>query len=196
MEALIAMAISAVIVLGVYSMFSAVIKTKDVTETSNAQNVMLISLRQLFKSDTLQLYTDSVQITSATDSTNGNAEISFTTNNSIKLEKAVPVKVTYYVENGWLMRKEENTDLNYEWILKVLPDVTKFQILSDKGNEFNDNYSKTDTIFQFSLTYKNDENLKFIAGCGTASQTSITGTTTGGTSTDTSATDISGEDDE
>lgn len=175
-EALIAMAISAIVVLGVYSMFSAVIDTKDSTEKNNEQNVMLLSLKKVFKNDMLQLYSSSINI----DNSGDNAQMSFTTNNSIKLEKSVPVKVTYYIENGWLMRKEENSDMQYEWNLKMLPDVSKFKVLTDKGNEFSDTYKKTDAIFQFSMQYKNDENIKFIAGCGYESQTSLTnsGTTT------------------
>ncbi len=65
----------------------------------------------------LQMYDKTLAIQKNPD----NDELSFITNNSIKMEKAFPpVKVRYYVEDTYLIREEKSDDHSYEWSLQLL----------------------------------------------------------------------------
>lgn len=165
LEMLVALAISSVIVMGTYAMFDSVMSTKEAAGVSNENNTLLINLRQLFKQDMLQLYKDTLKI----DNSGENSEIAFTTHNSIKLERAVAVDVRYYVEDGWLIREETSSALDYEWRLRLLPDAKDFLVLSHNGYSFTEDFDKSDTIIQISL-YHAEEQYKFIAGCGLISE--------------------------
>ena len=165
LEMLVALAISAILILGVYSMFDSIMNTKEAAGKSNENNMLLVNLRRLVKQDMLALYKDSLKI----DNSGTNSEITFTTQNSIKLEGAASVDVKYYVEDGWLVREESSKELDYEWKLRLLPDVTDFLTLSHNGYRFTEDFDKTDTIIQISL-YHDKEPYKFIAGCGMVSE--------------------------
>lgn len=165
LEMLVALAISAVIIMGTYAMFDSVMNTKEAAGRSNETNVLLINMRRLVKNDLLQLYKDSLKI----DNSGENSEITFTTHNSIKLERSVPVEVKYFVEDGWLVREETSDSLGYEWRLRLLPDVSDFLTLSHNGYRFTEDFDKSDTIIQISL-YHGKEPYKFIAGCGLISE--------------------------
>lgn len=165
LELIAAIAISAVVILGVYSMFDSVLSTREASARSNETNSLLLRLRQVFKQDMLQLYKDSLKL----DNSGENTEISFITHNSIKLERAVPVTVKYFVEDGWLVREETEDRLGYEWRLRLLPDVSDLLVLSHNGYRFTEDYDKSDTIIQISL-YHGGQAYKFIAGCGLISE--------------------------
>ncbi len=188
-EMLIALVISSFVVMGVYSLFNSVLASKEAAEKSNRANVLLISSRKLFKPDLLQLYQDSLTINNA----GKNAVLKFTSLNTIKLDRAMPVDITYYVDDdGWLIRKEEQTDLGYEWELRLLPEVTDFTVYSHNGYRFTEDYDSTDTIIQVSFKYK-DIPVEFVAGCGFTSKglTNAAQSASGSaSSTDSSSTDI------
>jgi prepilin-type N-terminal cleavage/methylation domain-containing protein len=178
-EMLIALVISSFVVMGVYSLFNSVLASKEAAEKSNRANVLLISSRKLFKPDLLQLYQDSLTINNA----GKNAVLKFTSLNSIKLDRAMPVDITYYVDDdGWLIRKEEQTDIEYEWELRLLPEVTDFTVYSHNGYRFTEDYDSTDTIIQVSFKYK-DIPVEFVAGCGFTSK-GLTNSTTSSSGTD------------
>ncbi|MGE4466031.1 PulJ/GspJ family protein [Sphaerochaeta sp.] len=161
-EMLIALLISAFVVMGVYSLFNSVINSKEAIEKSNRVNTLLMSARRLFKPDLLQLYQNSLSISNA----GKNAVLNFTSLNSIKLDRALPVDITYYVDDdGWLIREEEQIDIGYSWKLRLLPEVTDFTVYSHNGYKFTEDHNSTDTIIQVSFKYK-DIPVEFVAGCG------------------------------
>ena len=161
-EMLIALVISSVVVMGVYSLFNSVVASKEAAEKSSRVNTLLISSRKLFKPDLLQLYQNSLSINNA----GANAVLKFTSLNSIKLNRAMPVDITYYVnDDGWLVRKEQQTDIGYVWELRLLPEVKDFLVLSHNGYRFTEDFDSTDTIVQISFTYK-EIPVEFVAGCG------------------------------
>lgn len=182
-EMLIALVISSFVVMGIYSLFNSVLASKEAAEKSNRSNTLLISARRLFKPDLLQLYQNSLSINNA----GKNGVLKFTSLNSIKLDRAMPVDITYYVnDDGWLVRKEEQTDIGYEWELRLLPEVTDFTVYSHNGYRFTEDYDNTDTIIQVSFKYK-DIPVEFVAGCGftakSLTKSAQSSQDTGGTST-------------
>lgn len=166
LEMLIALAISAIVMGGVYAAFTSLINTKESTEKSNYKNALLLSARQIFKPDALQMHKDSLNIHKTAD----NDELSFTTNNSIKMEKAFPVDVHYYVENGYLIREESSAENSYDWKLYLIKNVTDFRVQSHNGFRFTDDYDKMDTILKISFKVSGYP-VTFIAGCGHVSLT-------------------------
>jgi prepilin-type N-terminal cleavage/methylation domain-containing protein len=160
-EVLIALVLSSMVLAGVYTTFSSLLNTKEATEDSYYKNNLLISARKLVKPDMMQMHKESLSITTR----DGNDALSFITNNSIKLEKAVPVTVSYYVEDDYLIREEKNTSMNYEWKMPLIGNVTEFKIQSHNGNTFTDEYDRMDTIVKVTFKVKEYE-VAFIAGCG------------------------------
>jgi prepilin-type N-terminal cleavage/methylation domain-containing protein len=179
-EMLIALLISSVVVMGVYSLFNSVVASKEAAEKSNRVSTLLMSSRRLFKPDLLSLYQDSLVINNG----GSNAVLKFTSLNSIKLNRAMPVDITYFVDDdGWLIRREVQSDIGYEWDLKLLPEVSAFTVYSHNGYRFTEDYDSTDTIIQVSFKYK-DIPVEFVAGCGfTAKSLQNTAESAGGSTT-------------
>jgi len=167
LELLIAMTLSVIVVSGVYATLTALLNTKEVTEKSYYNNSLLLSARRVMKPDLLQMYKDTLSI----KKNSGNDSLSVVTNNSIKMEKAFPVTVTYYVDNNnYLVREEKSAQHSYEWKLYLLPNVTEFTIQSHNGYRFTDDTDEMDTIIKISMKVS-DYPLEFIAGTGNTSRT-------------------------
>ena len=168
LELLIALALSSIVVGGVYVTFDSVLKTKEATEKSYYSNSLLLSSRKVIKPDMLQMYKDTLKV----DKRDDNDILTVTTNNSIKLEKAFPVKVTYYVnDDDYLVREEKSALHSYEWKLLLMPNVTDFKIQSHNGYKFTDDTDQMDTIIKISMNVSGHP-LEFIAGTGHMSKSS------------------------
>ncbi|PLX67643.1 MAG: hypothetical protein C0602_09820 [Denitrovibrio sp.] len=166
LELLIALTLSAIVLTGVYTTLDALLNTKAITEKSYYNNSLLLSARKVIKPYILQMYKDSLNINKEGD----NDTLSVRTNNSIKMEKAFPVVVKYYVENGYLIREESSDAHQYEWKIYLLPNVSDFKIQAHNGYRFTDDFDEMDTIIKVSFNV-NEHSLVFIAGSGQLSKT-------------------------
>lgn len=167
LELLIALTISVTVLTGVYTTFDSLINTKEATEKSNYKNSLLLSARRVIKPDILQMYKSTLSIERSEE----NDTLSFVTNNSIKMEKAFPVTVTYYVDDDdYLVREEKSEIHDYEWSLYLLKNVSDFEIQTHNGEEFTDDYDPQDTIIKVTFEVS-DNSITFIAGCGHVSRT-------------------------
>ncbi|MGE4318666.1 MAG: type II secretion system protein J [Deferribacterales bacterium] len=164
-EMLAALAVSAIIITGLYGMLTSVLNTREAAQKKNSENALLMNFRKLVKADMAQLYKDTLTI----DGSGENSKITFRTSNSIKLEKAVPVDVTYYVDDGWLIRSETSDELQYEWELRLLPDTEDLLALSHNGYRFTEEYDKSDTIIQISFRHAG-HTFKMTSGCAMTSE--------------------------
>lgn len=160
-ELLVAVVLSSIVLMGTYSMFDSIIRTKETTGKSHDKTDLLMSARRIIKPDILQLYRNTLSVSKSND----NDELSFVTANSIKLEKALPVKVRYYVDGGYLIREESSSDIEYEWKLYLLKGVKNFKVKSHNGYEFSESIGETDRIIQIYFEIDNLP-VKFIAGTG------------------------------
>lgn len=167
LELLIALALSAIVLTGVYTTLNSLLDTKTVTEDSYYNNSLLLSARRVIKPDILQMYKDSLSI----QQDGINDTLTVKTNNSIKMEKAFPVTVTYYVEEEYLIREETSADHDYEWKLYLMDNVTDFDIQGHNGFRFTDEYDPMDTILKISFKVSGQP-LEVIAGAGHVSKTS------------------------
>jgi len=118
------------------------------------------------KPDILQMYKNSLKLTNKAD----NDELEFISNNSIKMEKAFPVTVRYYVEDEYLIRTESSAKHGYEWTLPLLGNVSGFNVQSHNGYRFTDESDEMDTIIKITLKV-GEHPIEFIAGCGHVSKT-------------------------
>jgi len=162
---LIALTLSVIVLGGVYSTFDSVINTKVATEDSYYKNSLLLSARRVVKPDMLQMYDKTLKIVNNPD----NDELYFMTNNSIKMEKAFPVNVKYYIEDSYLIREETSEDHNYEWKLLLMKNVDKFNVESHNGYRFTEDYDSMDTIIKVSFEVSGYP-VTFIAGSGHTSK--------------------------
>lgn len=160
-ELLVAISLSAIVLTGVYALFDSVLSTKESTSRSNDKTSLLLSARKIIKPDMLQIYKDTLKISDYGD----NDELEFKTANSIKLEKAMPVNVRYYVEDGWLIRNESIPQIDYEWELYLLKNVEEFDILSHNGYDFGEESDPSDTIIKIRFKVSETE-IEFVAGAG------------------------------
>jgi len=167
LELLIALTLSVIVVSGVYATFNSLLNTKEATENSYYKNSLLLSARRVMKPDLLQMYKDTLSIRKNSE----NDSISVVTNNSIKMEKAFPVTVNYYVDsNNYLVREETSAAHSYEWKLLLMPNVTEFTVQSHNGYRFTDDTDEMDTIIKISMKVS-DYPLEFIAGTANTSKT-------------------------
>ncbi|ADD67282.1 hypothetical protein Dacet_0484 [Denitrovibrio acetiphilus DSM 12809] len=167
LEMLIALVLSVMVVTGVYTTFDSLLNTKEATEASYYRNNLLLSARRVIKPDILQMYRNSLSVTKGED----NDILQLVTNNSIKMEKAFPVTVRYYVDDDdYLIREETSEAHDYEWKLYLMPNVDNFEIQSHNGDEFTDYINPSDKILKISFEVNGHEVI-FIAGCSNPSLT-------------------------
>lgn len=170
LELLIALTLSVMVLTGVYTTFDSLLNTKSATEESYYRNNLLLSARSAIKPDMLQMHFKTLSIKHEKNDT-----LSFRSNNSIKMEKAFPVDVKYYVEDGYLIREESSDEHDYSWKMLLIGNVDKFSVQSHNGYRFVDDVDELDTIIKISMTVSDSE-LTFIAGAGhTSKNTSYTG---------------------
>ncbi len=138
LELLIAIAISAVVVLGGYSLLSSTVNTR--TSLSNATINAKISsvLDKLISEDIESVSKRTINLTEDID---GNSVLKINTWHSLFFNSAIPVDVSYYIEDGYFVREEKRDDLNYDSKMKLIGNAKKFIVKSYNGLEFSKNFS-------------------------------------------------------
>lgn len=136
LEILIATAISAIVALGVFSVFASVSSTREKT-INHSQNIILQeSLTRLMNRDARMMIGNSIKV----DKAGGVYRLSFSTQNSMRFNKALPVEVTYYIDDDrYLVRKEENNDTAFTMEMRIMPNVEELSALFYDGTEYKEN---------------------------------------------------------
>ena len=68
---------------------------------------------------------------------NNHPELIFSTYNSLFFNKAVPVTITYYIdEENYFTRTEENDNLSFKKDIKLIGNVEDFQVAAFNGEDF------------------------------------------------------------
>jgi len=158
LELLIAFLISVLVISAVYSMLSSTINYSIVSKSEGIKINYKYNLNRVITED----------ITSVTDfniSKNtqfGKTSIEFSTMNSLVLNKAVPVTVTYFVEDKTLYRVEANNDIGLNEKFELIKGVEKFDVLNFDGTEYSKDFNKIG-ILKFLIETEKD-NFEIIAG--------------------------------
>lgn len=136
-ELLIAFLISVLVITAVYSMLNSTINYSIASKEEGIKLNYKYNLHRIITED----------ITSITDSNIskntefGKNSIKFNTMNSLVLNKAVSVTVTYFVENKMLYRIEVNEDIGLNEKFELIKGVEKFDILNFDGNEYSEDFN-------------------------------------------------------
>lgn len=147
-ELLIALAVSALVASGLFSMFSAVAGIRDSSVAQSDNTLIIQAVTKLLNRDARMMTAGSLGV----DGTEDIRKLKLTTQNSLRFNKAVPADIIYYVEDGWLVRRETNTELLYDMEMRLLPGVTDMELEFYNGSEYREEVTPDARIFRITLT--------------------------------------------
>lgn len=152
LELIIAIAISSIVAVGIFSVFSSIVNSRDRT-IAQSQNIILTeSVTRLINRDARMMVSNSLKV----DKTGGRYRLSFRTLNSLRFNKSMPVDITYYIDDdNWLVRKEENVDVYFNMEMKLIPNVTDLKATFYTGSEFREETVTDAKIMNVSITFDN-----------------------------------------
>lgn len=132
-ELVIAMAVSSLVALGLFSIFSSIAGVRD-RSIIQSQNITLAeTLTRLMNRDARMMISGSLGI----DESGEVKKLKWTTQNSLRFNKALPVEISYYIdEDNWLVRRETNTDTLFDMEMRIIPDVSDMKVYFYDGSEY------------------------------------------------------------
>ncbi len=157
-ELLIALAVSSIVAMGIFSMFSAVSGIRDASITQSENTLITEALTNLINKDTRMMINNTLNV----DKSTGITKLIMTTHNSLRFNKAVPAEVSYYIEDNWLMRRESNSELLYDMEMKIMPNVTDLKAEFYTGSQYQEEVVRNAKIFKVTFTV-NDSPIKILA---------------------------------
>jgi len=152
-ELLIAFALSAFIAVGLFSIISSIVTVREISFRSSENIITTERLTLLLNRDTRMMLNG----TYALDSIEDIRKLKFTTNNSLRFNKAVPVEITYYIEDDYLIRREINNELLYDMKMKLIPKVTDMVITFYDGNEYKEDLIADAKIINIEFTINGEK---------------------------------------
>lgn len=133
LELLIATAISSIVALGVFSIFSSIANMRDGSIIQSRNIFLQEALTRLLNRDARMMIGNSISL----DKAGQVYRLKFSTQNSMRFNKALPVDVTYYIDDeNYLVRKEENNDTAFSMEMRIIPNVTEFSASFYDGTEY------------------------------------------------------------
>ena len=133
LELLIATAISSIVALGVFSIFSSIANMRDGSIIQSRNIILQETLTRLLNRDARMMIGNSISL----DKAGQVYRLKFSTQNSMRFNKALPVDITYYIDDeNYLVRKEENNDTAFSMEMRIIPNVTEFSATFYDGSEY------------------------------------------------------------
>ena len=133
LELLIATAISSIVALGVFSIFSSIANMRDGSIIQSRNIILQEALTRLLNRDARMMIGNSISL----DKAGQVYRLKFSTQNSMRFNKALPVDITYYIDDeNYLVRKEENNDTAFSMEMRIIPNVTEFSASFYHGTEY------------------------------------------------------------
>ncbi|MDR2870223.1 MAG: prepilin-type N-terminal cleavage/methylation domain-containing protein [Deferribacteraceae bacterium] len=160
MEALIALAISAFVMMGVYTMFSSAINTNSALDITNNDLMMQEALQRLIARDIRMMRSDNASLPADPQ---GKRVLGIVSQNSLTFNKSLPVTIIYEVDNSTLFRRESRADMDYNMSMPLLDNVSAHSEQSFDGSEYRDDFDPRRYIYRFSFTFDN-RTLEFTTG--------------------------------
>lgn len=146
-ELLIALTVAALVAAGLFSMFSAVAGVRDASLTHSDNTIITQAITNLINKDARMMTAGTLGV----DASEKIKKLKFTTQNSLRFNKAVPVDIIYYVKDGWIMRREANSRLLYDMEMKLIPEVSGMDLEFYNGNEYKEETVPGAKIFTITL---------------------------------------------
>ena len=162
LEVAIAIVLSAIILLGLYSMTDGLVRTKGSLDSANVE-LMLVNEIELLMSRDVRMQTG----TGTNDNRSRDRDYLFTikTNNSLVFNKARPVTVSYFVDkvNDKLYREELEKDMDFIMLLPLIDNVTEPYVETFNGSAYREGFNNSGYIFRVWFTL-NNRRMSFIIG--------------------------------
>ncbi|MBZ4644165.1 MAG: hypothetical protein JG767_1774 [Deferribacteraceae bacterium] len=158
LELLIAFLISILVIVSVYNILNSTINYSASSKQESEKINMKYNLTRLITDD----------ITSVTDnnilksSSFGNTTVSFSTLNTLVLNKMISIKVTYLYEKNILYRIEENEETGLYEKFKLAENVKNFDVLAFDNDRYVEEFDKIG-ILKFKVVTENDD-IEIVAG--------------------------------
>ena len=146
LELLIAAAISSIVALGVFSIFSSIANMRDSAITQSRNIILQESFTRLINAR--MMIGNSLSL----DKSGQIYRLKFSTHNSMRFNKALPVDVTYYIDDeNYLVRKEENNDTAFSMEMRIIPNVTEFSATFYNGSEYKEDVVSNAKMLNIAL---------------------------------------------
>ncbi len=154
LELLIATAISSIVALGVFSIFSSITNMRDIAIIQSKNIILQESLTRLLNRDARMMIGSSLSLEKA-----GQVyRLKFSTQNSMRFNKALPVDITYYIDDdNYFIRKEENNDTAFSMEMRIMPNVTEFSATFYDGVEYKEDVIPNAKMFNIKLKLNEQE---------------------------------------
>lgn len=147
-EVLISLAICSVIGMGLYSMFTSVTANKDRSLIQNESILLQETLTRLFNKDARMMTENSVRLDKGGDG----VKLRFTSQNSLRFNRAIPVDISYYVDkDSYLIRREESTDVAYDMEMKLLKGVSSIAFTFYNGSKYQEELVRNAKMFNIEI---------------------------------------------
>lgn len=148
-ELLIAAAISSIVALGMFSLFSSVALVRDKSAVQSQNIVLQQSFTRLINKDARMMIGNSIKL----DKSGQRYRLTFSTQNSLRFNKALTVDVTYFIDdNNYLVRKEENADTAFSMEMRLLSNVTEFSATFYDGSEYKEDAVANAKMMNINIT--------------------------------------------
>lgn len=148
-ELLIAVAISSIVALGMFSLFSSVALVRDKSAVQSQNIVLQQSFTRLINKDARMMIGNSIKL----DKSGQRYRLTFSTQNSLRFNKALTVDVTYFIDDdNYLVRKEENADTAFSMEMRLLSNVTEFSATFYDGSEYKENAVANAKMMNINIT--------------------------------------------
>ncbi len=118
---------------GVYSILTSTISVRSSLLNKNSEARIKAVLDRIVSEDIESMTSKQISMRSDID---GNAIIGFETWHSLFFSCDLPVKVSWYVDNGYLVREEKEDNLNFDIKTKLIGNVKQFHVYGYNGTEF------------------------------------------------------------
>jgi prepilin-type N-terminal cleavage/methylation domain-containing protein len=153
LELLIAISISAIILLGAYSLFNGVIAVSAHTQRSGDRFTEVQAFERLILRDIRMMLTYG----QADNQTLSPEDVFFSmvSQNSLTFNKSIPVGITYFLKDGSIYREEKLSDMNYLMQMPLLSAVTSDKAEGYDGRDYGDELSEKTAIFRFTFVMDN-----------------------------------------
>ena len=152
LELIIAIAISALVAVGVFSMFSSIANIRDHSVEASQDIILIETLTRLINRDARMMLYNTLSV----DENSQYKKLKFSTQNSLRFNKAIPVTVYYYVDdNNWLIRQEENTEMIFSMEMRILPNVSNLDFSFYDGSNYTESIKPNAKMMNLTLDINN-----------------------------------------
>ncbi|WP_022852199.1 prepilin-type N-terminal cleavage/methylation domain-containing protein [Limisalsivibrio acetivorans] len=146
-ELVIAVAVAAHVLVAAYGIFRSIIDTRDFSVSSSEAAVLNVKLTKVLSADFRQAVRGSVEAVSFLD----DFKLVMETHNSLFFNGAIPVEVSYYVEDDDLFREERMPLMDFVDKMVIIPSVEDYEVLFHDGDEYSENAPAEVRLVRMSL---------------------------------------------